>query len=76
MVIATVQKNLAHALEDARTVCSLEGNTSPACAARWDIVEELHAALAHEREIPSKPNSLERFCDEFPDSQECRLYDV
>ncbi len=76
MVIATVQKQLESALDDARSVCSLEGNTSPACAVHWDIVEELHAALAHHREISPKSNSLDQFCAEFPDALECRLYDA
>lgn len=37
------------AREDARQVCKEQGDTSPACAAAWDAVEELQAAASHQR---------------------------
>ena len=76
MVKTTVQNNLEQALEEAHLVCSREGDTSPACAARWDIVEELQAALAHHRAQQPSGSTFEDFCNENPDSLECRIYDV
>ena len=76
MVQAVVQGKLEQALIDAHTVCAIEGDTSPACAARWDIVEELHAALAHERAKMKTKSALLDYCSEYPDALECRIYDV
>ena len=76
MVKTTVQRNLEQALEEAHTVCSLEGDSSPACAARWDVVEELQAALAHHRAKQPKGSTFEEYCEQHPDSFECRIYDV
>ncbi|MCM1981481.1 Calvin cycle protein CP12 [Lyngbya confervoides] len=76
MVSAVDQEALSLAIEDAHSVCSLEGHTSPACAARWDIVEELQAALAHHRVQHPQVSSLDRFCEAHPEAQECRMYDV
>ncbi|NJL81834.1 MAG: hypothetical protein HC890_00440 [Chloroflexaceae bacterium] len=60
---------------EAREVCSLEGANSGECAAAWDVVEELQAEAAHQRAAYPEKNSLERYCDENPDADECRLYD-
>ena len=76
MVETTVQKNLEQALEEAHVVCSREGDASPACAARWDVVEELQAALAHHRAKQTSGSTFEDYCNENPDSLECRIYDV
>ena len=76
MVQAVVQENLQKARAEAQQVCSIQGDTSPACAASWDVVEELQAALAHHRENHSHPSVFEDYCSENPDSFECRVYDV
>ena len=77
MVKTTVQHNLEQALEEAHLVCSRQGDASPECAASWDVVEELQAALAHRRARESSAaSSFEQYCEEHPDSFECRIYDV
>ncbi|MEO0935164.1 MAG: Calvin cycle protein CP12, partial [Cyanobacteria bacterium J06641_2] len=68
------QDKIQEELQEARTVCDTEGSNSAECAAAWDAVEELQAEASHQRQ--SKPkNSLEKYCDENPDADECRVYD-
>lgn len=46
-------RRLAAAIEvarrDARQICQVDGNTSKACAVAWEVVEELQAEDAHQR---------------------------
>lgn len=37
------------AREDARQICSEKGATAPACAAAWDVVEELQATASRQK---------------------------
>jgi CP12 domain len=60
--------------DNARTVCDLSGAASKECAAAWDAVEELQAEASHQRQTKPK-TPFEKFCDENPDSDECRIYD-
>lgn len=69
-----IQEQIQEEIEQARTVCDVAGGTSAECAAAWDAVEELQAEASHQRQ--SKPkNSLEKYCDDNPDADECRLYE-
>lgn len=63
--------------EQAREVCDINGSSSGECAAAWDAVEELQAEAAHQRSsVRTKPkSSLEQYCDDNPDADECRIYD-
>ena len=46
------------------------------CAAAWDNVEEISAAIAHEKAKEStSQDPLDKFCDDNPDADECRIYD-
>lgn len=60
--------------EAAREACSTNA-TSAECAAAWDAVEELQAEASHQRENEPEKSPLEKFCDENPDADECRLYE-
>ena len=70
-----LEDRLDAAREEARTVCAAKGATSPECAAAWDEVEELQAEAAHKRQEKKTLNSLEAFCAENPDAEECRIYE-
>ena len=70
-----IEDRLDVAREEARAVCAAKGDTSPECAAAWDEVEELQAAAAHKREEKKTVSSLEAYCAENPDAQECRIYE-
>lgn len=72
--MSDIKDKIQEELQEARTVCDTSGSNSAECAAAWDAVEELQAEASHQRE--SKPkNSLEKYCDENPEADECRVYD-
>ena len=70
-----IEDRLDAAREEARAVCAAKGATSPECAAAWDEVEELQAAAADQRREKKALNSLEAYCAENPDAEECRIYE-
>ena len=70
-----IEDRLDAAREEARAVCAAKGATSPECAAAWDEVEELQAAAADKRLEKKALNSLEAYCAENPDAEECRIYE-
>ena len=72
--MSNIQEKIDQELANARTVCSTDGNTND-CAAAWDVVEELQAEAAHQRENNPPKTSLEAYCDLNPDAAECRVYD-
>ena len=72
--MSDIQDKIQDELQEARTVCDTEGSSSAECAAAWDAVEELQAEASHQRQTKPK-NSLEKYCDENPDADECRVYD-
>ena len=43
-------------------------------AAAWDTVEELSAAASHAK-AEGKEDPLEKFCEEDPSADECRVYE-
>jgi hypothetical protein len=61
--------------QQAREVCNLEGANSEGCAAAWDAVEELQAEAAHQKQNTKEQTSLEQYCSNNPDADECRVYE-
>lgn len=72
--IDALEEELYRVIEQARAACDLRGDESGECAAAWDAVEEIQAAIAHRK--VDRRNALERYCDTHPDADECRIYDV
>ncbi len=70
-----LEDRLDVAREEARAICAEKGPTSPECAAAWDVVEELQAAAADKRREKKTTSSLEAYCAENPDAEECRIYE-
>jgi CBS domain-containing protein len=70
-----IEDRLEAARDEARSICAAQGDTSPDCAAAWDVVEELQAALADKRQEKKANNSLRDYCAENPDALECRIYE-
>ena len=69
-----IQDIIEQEREQARATCDTSGSNSPECAAAWDAVEEVQAAASHQKQ--SKPkNSLEKYCDDNPEADECRVYE-
>ena len=44
-----IEDEIDVARQEARQICEDQGATSTACAAAWDVVEELQATAAHQR---------------------------
>lgn len=44
-------------------------------AAAWDTVEELSAAASHAKDNKVVEDPLEKFCEEDPSADECRVYE-
>lgn len=70
-----IEEKIQEEREAARSVCDVNGSDSGACAAAWDVVEELQAEAAHQRQKGPKKNALEQYCDANPDADECRVYE-
>lgn len=70
-----LEDRIEAAREEARAVCETKGPTSPECAAAWDVVEELQAEASHQRAEQKGKTSLQTYCEENPDADECRLYE-
>lgn len=61
------------AIKEAEEKCA--SGTSGECAAAWDNVEEISAAISHSKADTKSSDPLEQFCDDNPDADECRVYD-
>ncbi|KAK9271374.1 hypothetical protein L1049_026964 [Liquidambar formosana] len=59
---------------EAKEVCGDDG-TSDECKVAWDEVEEVSQAKADLRVKMEKQDPLESFCQENPETDECRIYD-
>jgi CBS-domain-containing membrane protein len=70
-----IEDRIEAARQDARAICAAKGDTSPECAAAWDVLEELQAAAAHKKTANKPSNSLEDYCANNPDALECRIYE-
>ena len=70
-----IQTRIQSEIESARAACDTTGNTSQGCAAAWDAVEELQAEASQQQAKGADKSSLETYCDNNPDADECRIYD-
>jgi hypothetical protein len=75
--VSRIERDLKIAIEEAKNVCKLIGNTVE-CVQAWDKVSDLSIAFYanKEREHEEIADPLKLFCDENPDADECREYDV
>lgn len=72
------EKHLTELIEkkvlEAKQVC--EGHeTSDECKVAWDEVEEVSQAKADLRRKMEKEDPLESYCQENPETEECRIYE-
>lgn len=61
-------------IKEAEQACS-EDPASGECVAAWDEVEELSAAASHKRDSEKNKDPLETYCNDNPETDECRTYD-
>lgn len=71
----SIEEKIESARQNARKICSEQGDTHPECAAAWDIVEELQAEASHQRNQPEEKTDLQKYCEDNPGSLECKLFD-
>jgi hypothetical protein len=41
----------------------------------WDNAEEVAAAISHKKDAEKASDPLERFCEDDPSADECRVYE-
>lgn len=72
-----LEQRIQVAIEQARAICAEKGATSSDCAVAWDVVEELQAEAAHQRDDKTfvGKTAFELYCEENPDALEARIYD-
>lgn len=70
-----IENQIEQERQNAKTVCSIEGNNSRNCAAAWDVVEELQAEASHQRQKRLAKTLFETYCDDNPSAVECRVYE-
>ncbi len=73
--MSDIQEKIKSEIEAAREACAADGSNSDGCAAAWDAVEELQAEASHQREKGTEKSSFDKYCDENPEADECRVYD-
>lgn len=71
-----LQEELQQEVEKARKICTEKGLNSRECAAAWDVVEEIQAEIAHQRAMKPVKTPFEQYCEEFPEAEEARVYDL
>lgn len=71
-----LEQQIQKAIENARKICEEKGAKSKDCAVAWDIVEELQAEASHQRAKAPEKTAFEMYCEEFPEAEEARIYDV
>lgn len=74
-MIDNINEKIEQARQEARSICGEKGESSPECAAAWDVVEELQAEASHQRENHEEKNSFQQYCDANPGARECKIFD-
>eukprot|EP01023_Acetabularia_acetabulum_P012396 TRINITY_DN1580_c0_g1_i3.p3 TRINITY_DN1580_c0_g1~~TRINITY_DN1580_c0_g1_i3.p3 ORF type:complete len:127 (-),score=28.34 TRINITY_DN1580_c0_g1_i3:240-581(-) len=66
-------EQISAAIEEAKETC--ETGTTEECATSWDVVEEISAAAADKKvEAEANKDPLEAYCQDNPETDECRVY--
>ncbi|MFM2062888.1 MAG: hypothetical protein RLZZ507_2558 [Cyanobacteriota bacterium] len=71
-----LEQELQDEIRKARLVCADKGINSPECAAAWDVVEEIQAEISHQRAMKPLKTAFEEYCEEYPEAEEARVYDL
>lgn len=74
-LVVALDNQIQEALAAARQVCAEKGATSNECAAAWDIVEELQASAAHQRQEKVQELSYEEYSAQYSEEVSKRDYD-
>ncbi|NEO72328.1 MAG: CBS domain-containing protein [Moorea sp. SIO3H5] len=63
-------------IESARAICAEKGIKSEECAVAWDIVEEMQAEAAYQRNQKPAKTAFEKYLEQFPDAVEAKMFDL
>jgi hypothetical protein len=69
-----LSSKVSESIKQAQETCA-DDPVSGECVAAWDEVEELSAAASHARDRQKGADPLEEFCQDNPETDECRMYD-
>ena len=69
------EAKIQEAIENARTISTQKGVSTPESAAAWDAVEEMQAEAAHQRAWKVDKTAFELYCEENPEADEARIYE-
>ncbi|EOA28136.1 hypothetical protein CARUB_v10024325mg [Capsella rubella] len=71
-----ISDKVEKSIQEAKETCA-DDPVSGECVAAWDEVEELSAAASHARDKKKAGVSdpLEEYCNDNPETDECRTYD-
>lgn len=72
--VSRLDSELQAAREHARRLTAMYGTGLPEVAVAWDVVEELLAEKARQRQ--ARPTAFSNYCEQNPDAPECRVYEV
>lgn len=75
MNLDTIQTKIAEEMKNAQEATAKFGKGSKEAALAWDIVEELEAEASHLKANKGTEDPLEKFCEESPEADECRVYE-
>lgn len=67
-----VLKGVIKTMIDSNPEC-LKNAVTEECKLMWDTISDFEIAL---HKLPTYVDPLEEFCMEFPEADECRMYDV
>lgn len=70
-----MEDTIKQAITEARSISATKGASSKEAAAAWDIVEELQAEAAHQRNKKPERTAFEIYCEQNPEAIEARVYD-
>ncbi len=73
--MSDIQEKIQTEITSAREACATDGSNSEECAAAWDAVEELQAEASHQKSKQPEKSSFDKYCDDNPEADECRVYD-
>ncbi|CAD7698410.1 unnamed protein product [Ostreobium quekettii] len=74
-LVVRSKPDVEKAIEEAKEVCE-GGENEAECATAWDQVEELAAAVSRKKAAEANAGDpLDKFCEEVPEADECRVYE-
>lgn len=75
MNLDTIQTKIQEEVKKAEEATAKFGKGSKEAALAWDVVEELEAEASHIKANQGSNDPLEKYCEESPEADECRVYE-